>query len=84
MQHLKSAGLPPAHAPFARGIRGAAAVLITLVAPVISMSGALTTGLKGTSPRSGSRPATGPPWPQQSRPPRSPPSWPRSSPGATP
>jgi hypothetical protein len=33
MQHLKSAGLPLAQAPFARGIRGAAAVLITLVAP---------------------------------------------------
>jgi hypothetical protein len=50
MQHLESAGLPPAHAPVARGIRAAAAVMITLVAPVISMSGALTTGLNGTSP----------------------------------
>jgi hypothetical protein len=50
MQHLESAGLPPAHALFARGIRGAAAVLIILVAPVISMSGTLTTGLNGTSP----------------------------------
>jgi len=50
---------PPAHAPFARGIRGAAAVLITLVAPVISMSGALTTGLKGTSPAVGFPPGYG-------------------------
>ena len=50
MQHLESAGLPPAHAPVARGIRAAAAVLIALVAPVISMSGTLTTGLNGTSP----------------------------------
>jgi hypothetical protein len=50
MQHLESAGLPRAHAPFARGIRAAAAVVIPLVAPVISMSGALTTGLNGTSP----------------------------------
>ena len=50
MQHLESARLPPAHALFARGTRGAAAVLITLLAPVISMSGTLTTGLNGTSP----------------------------------
>src|SRR5215831_8392869 len=49
MQQLESAGLPPAHALFARGIRGMAAVLITLLAPVISMSGTLTTGLNGTS-----------------------------------
>ena len=59
MQHLKPAGLPPAHAPFARGIRGAAAALITLAAPVISMSGALTTGLKALSPRSGFPPGYG-------------------------
>ena len=50
MQHLESVSLVSAHARFARGIRGAAAVLIILVAPVISMSGALTTGLKGASP----------------------------------
>lgn len=50
MQHLESAGLPSAHARFARGIRAAAAVLITLAAPAISTSGALTTGLNGASP----------------------------------
>jgi hypothetical protein len=55
----ETAGLPPAHAPFARGIREAAAVLITLVAPVTSMSGALTTGLKGTSPWLGFPPGYG-------------------------
>jgi hypothetical protein len=58
MRHLESAGLPPAHAPVARGIRAAAAVLIALVAPVISMSGTLTTGLNGTSPRPRSHPGT--------------------------
>ena len=59
MQHLESAGLPPAHAPVARGIRAAAAVLIALVAPVISMSGTLTTGLNGTSPAVGFPPGYG-------------------------
>ena len=50
MQHPESAGLPPPRALFARGIRGTAAVLITLLAPAISMSGTVTTGLNGTSP----------------------------------
>jgi hypothetical protein len=50
MQHLESAGPPSALAPFARGIRAAAAVVITLAAPAISTSGALTTGLNGDSP----------------------------------
>ena len=50
MQHLESARLRSAHPPFARWIRRSAAVLITLAAPAISTSGALTTGLKGTSP----------------------------------
>ena len=50
MQYLESAGRPSAHARFARWIRGTAAVLITLTAPAISMSGALTIGLNGTSP----------------------------------
>jgi hypothetical protein len=35
---------------FPRWIRRSAAVLLTLAAPAISTSGALTTGLKGTSP----------------------------------
>ena len=50
MQHPESAGFPSAPAPVARGVRAAAAVLITLAAPAISTSGALTTGLNGTSP----------------------------------
>ena len=50
MQHHESAGLRPAHAPVTRGIRATAAVLITLAAPAISTSGALTTALNGTSP----------------------------------
>jgi hypothetical protein len=36
--------------PPARWMRRSAAVLLTLAAPLISFSGALTTGLKGTSP----------------------------------
>jgi hypothetical protein len=36
--------------PPARWIRRSAAVLLTLAAPAISISGALTTGLNGTSP----------------------------------
>ena len=56
MQHLESAVLTSAHQRFAgwirfdRWIRRSAAVLITLAAPAISASGALTTGLNGTSP----------------------------------
>jgi hypothetical protein len=50
MQHLESAPLRSAHPLFARWIRGTAAVLATLAAPAVSTSGALTTGLNGTSP----------------------------------
>ena len=50
MQHLNSAGLPLAHAPVARWLRGTAAVMITLAAPAIATSGALTTGLNDTAP----------------------------------
>ena len=55
MQHPESAARS-AHLSFARWtplgrwIRTSAAVLLTLAAPAISTSGALTTGLKGTSP----------------------------------
>jgi hypothetical protein len=49
MQHQESAARS-AHLPFARWIRRAAAVLMTLAAPAISASGALATGLNGTSP----------------------------------
>jgi hypothetical protein len=50
MQHLESAAPTAAHPWFARWIRGSIAVLLTLAAPAVSTSGALTTGLKGTSP----------------------------------
>jgi hypothetical protein len=59
MHHLKSAGLPPAHAPFARGIRGATAVLITLVAPSYLCPAPSLPGLKGTSPAVGFPPGYG-------------------------
>jgi hypothetical protein len=53
MQHLESA-TPPSVArlrtPLARWIRTSAAILLTLAAPAVSTSGALTTGLNGTSP----------------------------------
>ena len=55
MQYLESAARS-AHQgsarwmSFGRWIRRSSAVLITLAAPAISFSGALTTGLKGTSP----------------------------------
>jgi hypothetical protein len=49
MQYLESAARS-AHLPFARWMRRSAAVLITLAAPAIATSGALTTGLNGTSP----------------------------------
>jgi hypothetical protein len=56
MQHLESTARPPARAPLAgwmsrsRWIRRSAAILLTLAAPFVSISGALTTGLNGTSP----------------------------------
>jgi hypothetical protein len=56
MQHLDSATRPPAQAPPAgwmsrsRYIGRSAAILLTLAAPLVSISGVLTTGLKGTSP----------------------------------
>ena len=50
MQYLETAALRSAHAPLARGIRVTAAALITLAAPALATSGALTTGLNGTSP----------------------------------
>jgi len=50
MQHLDSAAPPAAHPQSARWIRSTIAVLLTLAAPAVSTSGALTTGLKGTSP----------------------------------
>ena len=56
MQHLESAARPSAQAPPAgwisrsRWIRRSAAILLTLAAPLVSISGALTTGLRGTSP----------------------------------
>jgi hypothetical protein len=50
MQHLESAAPTAAHPRFARWIRGSIAVLLTLAAPAVSTWGALTTGLKGTSP----------------------------------
>ena len=49
MQHLQEM-LWPVHQPFAHWIRGSVALVITLAAPLVSISGALTTGLKGTSP----------------------------------
>ena len=50
MQHLESPTPPSARVPLARWIRTPAAVLLTLAAPAVSTSGALTTGLNGTSP----------------------------------
>jgi hypothetical protein len=50
MQHLQSAPLRSAHPLLARWIRGTAAALITLAAPAVATSGALTTGLRGTAP----------------------------------
>jgi len=49
MQHFQEM-LWPVHQPFAHWIRGSVALLITLAAPLVSISGAVTTGLKGTSP----------------------------------
>ena len=53
MQYLEAAATRPARAPLGRWIRGTAAVLLTLAAPALSTSGALTTGLHGTSPAVG-------------------------------
>lgn len=53
MQYLESAPLRSASVPLARWIRGTAAALLTLAAPALSTSGALTTGLHGTSPAVG-------------------------------
>ena len=50
MHYPESGTLWPIHPSLARWIRGSAAVLLTLAAPAVSTSGALTTGLKGTSP----------------------------------
>jgi hypothetical protein len=50
MQHLESATPRLAPAQLTRWSRRAAAVLLTLAAPAVSISGALTTGLNGTSP----------------------------------
>ncbi len=50
MQHLQSEMLWPVHPPLGRWIRRSVAILITFAAPFVSTSGALTTGLKGTSP----------------------------------
>jgi hypothetical protein len=50
MQHLESARPP---APLARWIRTSAAILLTLTAPAVAISGALTTGLHGTAPSVG-------------------------------
>jgi hypothetical protein len=59
MQYLESAALRSARAPLARWIRGSAAALLTLAAPAVSTSGALTTGLHGTSPTVGFPPGYG-------------------------
>jgi hypothetical protein len=50
MHYLESAAPSTAHPLLTRWIRNSAAVLVTLAAPAVSTSGALTTGLKGTSP----------------------------------
>jgi hypothetical protein len=56
MQHLESAARRSDQARSAgwmsrsRWIRRSAAILITFAAPFVSISGALTTGLKGTAP----------------------------------
>jgi hypothetical protein len=50
MQYLESAASRTAHPLAARWIRSSAAVVLTLAAPAVSTSSALTTGLKGTSP----------------------------------
>jgi hypothetical protein len=50
MQYLESAASRTAHPLVARWIRSSAAVVLTLAAPAVSTWGALTTGLKGTSP----------------------------------
>jgi len=76
MQHLDSAAPPAAHPQSARWIRSTIAVLLTLAAPAVSTSGALTTGLKGTSPAVA--------FPHGYWSPSSPRYWPRSSPAATP
>ena len=59
MQYLESAPLRSARAPLARWIRGSAAALLTLAAPALSFSGALTTGLHGTAPAVGFPPGYG-------------------------
>jgi hypothetical protein len=56
--HL-SAAPRSARAPLARWTRGTAAVLMTLAAPALSTSDALTTGLNGTSPAVGFPPGCG-------------------------
>jgi hypothetical protein len=53
MQYLEAAAPRSARPPLARWIRGTAAALLTLAAPALSTSGALTTGLHGTSPAVG-------------------------------
>ena len=50
MQHLESADSRTGHPLAARWIRSSAAVVLTLAAPAVATSGALVTGLKGTSP----------------------------------
>jgi hypothetical protein len=50
MQHLHSEMPWPVYPPPGRWIRRSTAILITFAAPFVSISGALTTGLKGTSP----------------------------------
>jgi hypothetical protein len=56
MQHLESATrlpaqtLPAGWMSRSRWIRRSAAILLTFAAPLVSISGALTTGLNGTSP----------------------------------
>lgn len=53
MHYLEAAAPRPARAPLTRWIRGTVAFLLTLAAPALSTSGALTTGLHGTSPAVG-------------------------------
>lgn len=59
MKYLQSAAPRSARAPLARAVRGTAAVLMTLAAPALSTSGALTTGLNGTSAAVGFPPGYG-------------------------
>ena len=59
MQYLHSAAPRSACPPLARWTRATAAVLMTLAAPALSTSGALTTSLSGTSPAVGFPPGYG-------------------------